>query len=99
MPVTFLDPRAEPSAPVEPYEASTAWTAASGERLTVGLLANGFPDSENFLHCVERALLTRLPEGTATRFLNKGNASAPASPAQIDGMAAEVQVAVTAYGH
>jgi hypothetical protein len=99
MAITFLDPRAEPSAPVEPYAATTDWSAASGEPLTIGLLANGFPDSENFLRCVERALLTRLPEGTATRFLNKGNASAPASPAQIDAIAAEVAVAVTAYGH
>lgn len=99
MPVTFLDPRAEPSAPVEPYAATTTWSPADGTTLSLGLLANGFPDSENFLRCVERALTARLPQGTRTVFLNKGNASAPATPAQVDGMAAEVHAVVTAYGH
>ncbi len=98
MPVTFLDPRAEPSAPVEPYDAALSWTPDRGA-LTLGLLANGFPDSEPFLRCVEQALTERLPAGTRTVFLNKGNASAPASAAQVDGMAAEVHAVVTAYGH
>jgi hypothetical protein len=99
MTVTYLDPRAQPSAPVEPYAAKSAWDTSSPGPLVVGLLANGFPDSVAFLHLVEASLLTRLPASTTTTFLNKGNASAPATEAQVNTMAAEVHVVVTAYGH
>jgi hypothetical protein len=99
MTVTFLDPRAQPSAPIEPYSATAAWRPDDGSTLVLGLLANGFPDSEAFLRRVETALLARLPEATTTRFLNKGNASAPATEAQVNAMAEEVHVVVTAYGH
>jgi hypothetical protein len=99
MTVTYLDPRAQPSAPVEPYTATTSWKPTDAAGLVVGLLANGFPDSVTFLHQVETALLSRLPASTTTRFLNKGNASAPATEAQVNSMAAEVHVVVTAYGH
>jgi hypothetical protein len=96
MGITYLDPRAEPSAPVEPYAAALT---RDDRPLTIGLLANGFPDSDTFLRSVESALLRRLPPSTKTTFLNKRNASAPASAAQVDGMAAEVHCVVTAYGH
>jgi hypothetical protein len=96
MGITYLDPRAEPSAPVEPYSATLQHQDAP---LTIGLLANGFPDSDTFLRSVETAVLRRLPASTQTTFLNKRNASAPATAAQVDGMAIEVQCVVTAYGH
>ena len=96
MAITYLDPRAEPSAPVEPYVATVQ---ADDRPLTIGLLANGFPDSDTFLRSVEAALLRRLPTSTRTTFLNKRNASAPATAAQVDGMAADVHAVVTAYGH
>ena len=41
----FLDPRGAPVAPIEPYRGRTALIA--GE--TVGLFANGFPGSVEFL--------------------------------------------------
>jgi len=53
--ITFLDPRAEPGAPVDSYDLSVDVEAAP---VTVGLVANGFPDSEEFLDQVEKALLT-----------------------------------------
>jgi hypothetical protein len=96
MSITFHDPRAEPGAPIESYDARLR---VDDRPLSIGFLANGFPDSVNFLHCVETSMLKRLPVGTATVFLNKGNASAPATAAQLDGMAAEVHAVVTAYGH
>jgi hypothetical protein len=98
MSVTYLDPRAIQSAPIELYAPLSTW-AADDDPLVIGLLANGFPDSENFIRLVGDSLLQRLPNKTTTRFLNKGNASAPATPSQVDGMAAEVHVVVTAYGH
>lgn len=98
MSITFHDPRAVPSAPSEPYAPILKWSASDGP-LSIGLLANGFPDSENFIRLVGEALLPRLPADTTTLFLNKGNASAPATTAQVTGMAAEVHVVVTAYGH
>jgi hypothetical protein len=98
MTVSYLDPKAEPSSPIEPYDAVFRWTPDAGP-LSIGLLANGFPDSDTFLRSVETAISTRLPQGTTTVFLNKGNASAAATPNQIDTMAAEVHAVVTAYGH
>jgi hypothetical protein len=98
MTITYLDPRATPSAPIEPYEPIRSWQPGNGP-LTIGLLANGFPDSDTFVRLVGESLLRKLPSDTRTYFLNKGNASAPATQAQVDGMAAEVHVVVTAYGH
>jgi hypothetical protein len=95
--ITYLDPRSEPTAAIQPYDARLAHQL--GGPLVVGLLANGFPDSVPFLTAVGDAVLKRLPAGSSTRFLNKGNASTPATAAQIDVLAQEVQVAITAYGH
>ena len=44
--VEFLDPRAGVAAPVEPYGLAADWSAGPP---TIGLLANGFPDSVAFL--------------------------------------------------
>ena len=44
--IEFVDPRAEPGAPVESYELSVDLEAQPS---TIGLVANGFPDSEAFL--------------------------------------------------
>lgn len=91
----FLDPRADVAAAVEPYEAVADWT---GGPPTIGLLANGFPDSVAFLVEVGEAIRRRLPDAVL-RSWNKGNASAPASDQLLDGIAAEVRAVVAAYGH
>lgn len=96
MTVTYLDPRAEPGTPIEPY---TATLGGPTDTITVGLLANGFPDSVAFLDHVEKALADAAPSGTAFVRYDKGNASAPVSAAMLDQMCREVQVVVTAYGH
>jgi hypothetical protein len=66
--------------------------------LTIGLLANGFPDSVTFLKAVGEALKTRLPEIRLLPF-DKGNASIVADDALLGAIAAECQAVVTAYGH
>ena len=53
--IEFHDPRGETATPEEKYELSHH-IAADGSGTTVGLLANGFPDSENFLREVAKAM-------------------------------------------
>ena len=96
MTVAYLDPRAEPGIPIEAYMARLS---ADGVTVTVGLLANGFPDSVAFLDHVEKALTEATPAGTSFLRYDKGNASVPVSIPMIDQMCREVQVVVTAYGH
>ena len=95
MTVTFHDPRAEPGLPVEPYGLSIDVAAAP---VTIGLLANGFPDSVNFLDRVEAALAEILPQASFRRY-DKGNASAPATDTMLDTIRDECGAVVTAYGH
>ena len=93
--IEFVDPRAEPGAPVEPYELSIDPVATS---VTIGLVANGFPDSEAFLDQVEKALAVALPQASFRRW-NKRNASAMISDAMLDDVVAESSAVVGAYGH
>ena len=78
-----------------PYELSADMTE---ESLSIGLLANGFPDSVEFLDQVEAALAASLPNATFRRY-NKRNASAIASDVMLDTIAAECGALVAAYGH
>ena len=66
--------------------------------MTVGLLANGFPDSELFLTKIASALERRLPN-VETRLWNKGNAGVPASKEMLAEVTSSCQVAIAAYGH
>ena len=66
--------------------------------LNIGLLANGFPDSVNFLDRVEEVLGDRLPNATFSRF-DKGNASITVPDAMLNEMVTTCDVAVAAYGH
>ena len=96
--ITYLDPRSAPSAPIDPYIAQRT-LLAEGEPLRIGLMANGFPDSVAFLERVRDALTRHTPAGTVFALHNKGNASAVATSAQIDALANDAHVVVTAYGH
>ena len=93
--IRFVDPRAEVATPVEPYNLTASWSPAPPR---LGLLANGFPDSEAFLEEVGEVLSERVP-GVVIRSWNKGNASAPAPADMLDAIAAEVQAVIAAYGH
>ena len=90
----FLDPRGTPLAPIEPYRGKAA--LAAGE--TIGLFANGFPDSVAFLEHIGVALTRALP-GVDVQLWNKGNASALASPAHLGEIEAQCSAVVAAYGH
>lgn len=94
MTVQFLDPRGEPACVAEPYELGDPLA----EGVTIGLMANGFPDSVAFLDHVEDALRATVP-GVDFRRYDKGNASALATDEQLDTIAAECRTVVAAYGH
>lgn len=94
MSIEYLDPRALRLAPPAPY----ALRARFDGPVTMGLLANGFPDSVAFLDAVEQALAARLPAARFRRY-DKGNPSIPATPALLERIVAECDVVASAYGH
>ncbi len=96
--ITFHDPRGEVGTPVDAYTLAHDLTADAGRGTTVALLANGFPDSENFLSALGKAIKNRLP-GIEVRAWNKGNASIPAPAEMLEEIRAHCQVAIAAYGH
>jgi hypothetical protein len=91
----YLDPREEPGLPVDPYDLRID---LSEPGLTVGLLANGFPDSMNFLGEIGRALKKRFP-GILVQTFDKGNASIVAGDLLLNAIAKECRAVITAYGH
>lgn len=95
MSVTFHDPRGVSAASVEPYEHSID---LSTDGVSIALLANGFPDSVEFLQAVESVMSEHLPHAKF-RSWNKGNASAAVSDKMLGEIVAECQTVVAAYGH
>ncbi|MDE0117185.1 MAG: hypothetical protein OXT07_11265 [bacterium] len=93
MAIEYLDPKAEPAEPVTPYDLS-----AGGGTLTVGLLANGFPDSAPFLDAVGESLRRVRPD-LEVRAWNKGNASMVADDQLIGEITESCDAVVAAYGH
>lgn len=94
MTIEFHDPRGEQGRTSEAYALALDCESA----VTIGLLANGFPDSVVFLDAVESALGAVLP---AARFrcYAKPGASTPASADLVARIAGECDALVTAYGH
>ena len=66
--------------------------------VAIALLANGFPDSVNFLDQVQAVLAEALPQATFQRY-DKGDASSQVSAAMTDDIVARCQALITAYGH
>ncbi len=93
MAIEYLDPKAEPAEPVTLYDLS----AGSGT-LTVGLLANGFPDSVPFLDAVGESLRRVRPD-VEVRAWNKGNASMVADDQLMGEITDDCDAVVAAYGH
>ena len=95
MTVQFLDPRGVSAAPTEEYDLRIDLDA---DDVTVGLLANGFPDSEEFLDAVEAVMAEHLPKASFRRF-NKHGASNPVSPQMLGEITETCTTVVAAYGH
>jgi hypothetical protein len=96
--IKFLDPRGEVGTKLDSYDLSYDLLAAHNQGSTVGLLANGFPDSDNFLNALGAVLTERFP-GLQVKFWNKGNASIAAPESMLDEIQSQCQVAIAAYGH
>lgn len=94
MAISFLDPRGESA--VEPHAYDLGEALAPGT--TVGLLANGFPDSVAFLDAVGDAIAALRPEIRFARY-DKGDASAVADDTMLDDIEGECRAVVAAYGH
>lgn len=94
MAISFLDPRGESAVEPQPYTLSTELAPGT----TIGLLANGFPDSVEFLDAVGAAVTALRPDIELARY-DKGDASAIANDAMLTEIEATCSAVVAAYGH
>ncbi len=93
--VTYLDPRAAPGLPVDAYDLALADLDAP---VTIGLLANGFPDSVRFLDHVETALRAALPAANVRRY-DKGDPTSVCPDEMATTIVEECEAVVASYGH
>jgi hypothetical protein len=94
--IAYHNPQADVGVDNTPY---TLAASLSGEAsVNVGFLANGFPDSENFLDALSQAMQDLEP-GIQPFMYNKGNASIPAPEALLDEAKRDCAAVVAAYGH
>jgi len=94
--IEFHDPRGDIATPVEPYELHVDLLGSNDPR--VAFLANGFPDSENFLFQLAAVMSEQVDSLRAEHF-NKGNASIAAPAEMLDAIKTGCVAAVAAYGH
>ena len=94
MTIRYVDPRAEPSRAAEPYTLSLD---IASKPVTLGLIANSFPDATRFMNHVETALRAEIPTLDVICY-----AKPDTSPARAD-MRLEIDrkcdAVVSAYGH
>jgi hypothetical protein len=90
----FVDPRGERSGPTVEYTGRA--DIAVGTQ--VGLFANGFPGSVEFLTHIGSAIERHVP-GVTVKLWNKGNASALASPEDLAEISDTCSAVIAAYGH
>lgn len=94
--IEYHDPVAATSIELVPY--THAIPVSSANQVHIGFLANGFPDSENFLDALQEAMQALQPGITAHAY-NKGNASVPAGEELLREITGQCQAVVAAYGH
>lgn len=94
--IEYLNPDAPAGVQEIPYELSLS--IGEGETVSIGLLANGFPDSVEFLDELGAALQALRP-GIKVHAFNKGNATMPASEQLLGEIGGECVGVVAAYGH
>ena len=94
--IEYHNPDASVGVEDTPYDLSVAISGDEGT--SIGLLANGFPDSVEFLDALGEALKALKP-GIAVHAYNKGNASIPAPQTLLGEIGGECVGVVAAYGH
>ncbi len=94
--IEYHNPDARVGVEETPYELSLSIGAE--DATSIGLLANGFPDSVEFLDELGAAL-RKLRPGLTVHAYNKGNASIPANEQLLGEIGGECVGVVAAYGH
>ncbi len=94
--IEYLSPEARVGVEETPYELSVK--VSSEDATSLGLLANGFPDSVEFLDALGNAL-QKLRPGIAVHAYNKGNASIAANEQLLGEIGGECVGVIAAYGH
>ncbi len=94
--IEYHDPDAPVGVEDAPYELALAIGADEGT--SIGLLANGFPDSVEFLDELGLAL-QKLRPGIEIHAYNKGNASIAANEQLLGEIGGECVGVIAAYGH
>jgi len=94
--IEYHNPEASVGVDFQPYKLSLPVTGSNAVNL--GFLANGFPDSVNFLNELQTAMQALEP-GIEVHAYNKGNASVAASDQLLGEISGECQGVIAAYGH
>ena len=94
--IEFLNPDADVGIENMPYDLSVK--VDGGSATTIGLLANGFPDSVPFLDEVGKAI-GRLRPGINLKAYNKGNATIAAPEKLLGEIGGDCVGVIAAYGH
>ncbi len=92
----YHNPDARVGVEETPYELSVK--VSSEDATSLGLLANGFPDSVEFLDELGTAL-QKLRPGIVVPAYNKGNASIAANEQLLGEIGGECVGVIAAYGH
>ena len=94
--IEYHDPRGKVGQEMEPYDLSIQLEGSNSAR--VGLLANGFPDSENFLHELAAVLKEKQPGLEMSHYV-KSNLGAAVSGEALESISKTCQAVIAAYGH
>ena len=94
--IEYHNPQADVGIDNTPYTLKAS--LSDKQSVAVGFLANGFPDSENFLEALAQAMQSLEP-GIEAFMYNKGNASIAAPAALLDEVRRDCAAVVAAYGH
>jgi hypothetical protein len=96
MPVSFLDPRPPIVEAEQSFERLPL--RAIPRTPTIGLLANGFPDSAQFLDAVAQQI-SALIDGVAFARVTKVSPPTPLTASQLTLLTTTCDAVVAAYGH
>ncbi len=94
--IEYHNPKGAVATKPTPYDLGINIRGAN--QITIGLLANGFPDSVNFLEKIGQVIREEEP-GVELAFYDKGNASIPASDKILGEIKSDCDAVISAYGH
>ena len=93
MTVSYLDPTAEEGIEAEPYELFID----TQQPITIGLVANSFPDGTEFMDKLELVLNSDLPNAAIRRYQKPS--VLPVTEEQLEAITSECDAVIAAWGH